>query len=109
MEDELEAAKKALDKQKAILQEKNKELQKCEQERKKHEKEKVEHALKIKDLQHYIEKFHKDSRDAGHMVGAVTMWVCSVLGAVTRGECCHKVGAVIMWVWHVVGGATKWV
>lgn len=65
---ELQAAKKALDEAKAVLRERNKELQKFEQEKKKHEKAKVDWALEIKELEHSISKFHKESRDAAQKV-----------------------------------------
>lgn len=71
---ELQAAKQALDKQKAIVREKNKELQKCEQERKRKEKEKVECSLQIKEVDHNITRFHKDSRDAAQKV-RVQVWL----------------------------------
>ena len=71
---ELQAAKQALEKHKAILREKNKELQKCEQEKKRKEKEKVECSLKIKEVEHNITRFHKDSRDAAQKVLLGSIW-----------------------------------
>ena len=44
------------------------ELQKCEQEKRAHDKEKIECSLKVKELEHKIAKFHKDSRDAAQRV-----------------------------------------
>lgn len=64
----LKAAKQELDQLKSALRERNKELQKFEQERRSHEKEKVDASLKIKELEHKIAKFHKDSKDAAHKV-----------------------------------------
>ena len=65
----LKAAKQELDQLKSALRERNKELQKFEQERRSHEKEKVDASLKIKELEHKIAKFHKDSKDAAQKVG----------------------------------------
>lgn len=64
----LQSAKHELDKQRSALRERNKEIQKYEQERHKREKEKVECGLKMKELEHKISKFNKDSRDAGQRV-----------------------------------------
>ena len=64
----LSSAKQELDELKSVLRERNKELQKFEQERRSHEKEKVDASLKIKELEHKIAKFHKDSRDAAQRV-----------------------------------------
>ena len=64
----LKAAKQELDQLKSALRERNKELQKFEQERRSHEKEKVNASLKIKELEHKIAKFHKDSKDAAQKV-----------------------------------------
>lgn len=64
----LKAAKHELDQLKSALRERNKELQKFEQERRSHEKEKVDASLKIKELEHKIAKFHKDSKDAAQKV-----------------------------------------
>ena len=64
----LQSAKKELDEQKSALRERNKEIQKYEQERRKQEKEKVECGLKMKELEHKIGKFNKDSREAGQRV-----------------------------------------
>ena len=57
-----------LDALKAALREQNKELQKREAERKALEKEKVEGALRVKEVEHKIAKFHKDSREATQRV-----------------------------------------
>ena len=64
----LKAAKQELDQLKSALRERNKELQKFEQERRSHEKKKVDASLKIKELEHKIAKFHKDSKDAAQKV-----------------------------------------
>ena len=66
----LEEATKVLEEEKAVLRERNKELQKYEHERKKREKEKTECGLKLKELEHSIAKFHKDSQDAARRVSA---------------------------------------
>ena len=66
----LQAAKQELDHLKLALRERNKELQKFEQERRSHEKEKVDASLKIKELEHKIAKFHKDSKDAAQKVSS---------------------------------------
>ena len=65
-----------MDKLKSALRERNKELQKFEQERRNHEKEKVDASLKIKELEHKIAKFHKDSRDAAQRVNIILNTVC---------------------------------
>ena len=69
----LNAAKHELDQLKSALRERNKELQKFEQERRSHEKEKADASLKIKELEHKIAKFHKDSKDAAQKVRKVVV------------------------------------
>lgn len=64
----MDTGKQELEEQKTALRERNKELQKYEQQRRSHEKEKVDSSLKVKELEHKIAKFHKDSRDAAHRV-----------------------------------------
>lgn len=76
----LKAAKVELDALKAALREQNKELQKREAERKALEKEKVEGALRVKEVEHKIAKFHKDSREATQRVEAMLAkyeWIAS--------------------------------
>lgn len=67
---ELQAAKQGLDEEKTVLRERSKELQKYEHERKRREKEKTECALKVKECEHNIAKFHKDSQDAAKRVSS---------------------------------------
>lgn len=69
----LDSVKQELEEQKAALRERNKELQKYEQQKRAHEKEKVDCSLKMKELEHKIAKFHKDSRDAAQRVSSFSL------------------------------------
>ena len=64
----MQGARIRLEEQKKVVKERHKELQRYEAERHDHEKEKAEHLLAMKEVEHRVTKFHKDSREAAAKV-----------------------------------------
>ena len=71
----LQGARGRLDDQKSAARERNKELQRCDSERREREKEKAGQMLAVKEVEHRLAKFQKNSRDAAAKVCLSTAFI----------------------------------
>ena len=65
----MQDARGKLNEHKAVARERSKEMQRHEARRRELEKEKAESLLGMKEVEHRVAKFHKDSREAAAKVG----------------------------------------
>ena len=68
VQEAVQLARNQLEEQKAIMLERNRELHRWEAERREHEKEKCDHLLVMKEVEHQMNKFNKDNREAASRV-----------------------------------------